>query len=256
MPIKVKHIKQGITVFICLFFLIILAMGAKGASIVNSKHDLSYLLSTDPSMNGVYNQYNEVCVYCHTPHSANSSINAPLWNRNTPAGPYNLYNSSTMDSPPGSVSDISLVCLSCHDGTIAVDEIIDAPGSGANLSGPWYGSSEALTHKEMSQRTGDSTSCSSCHNGIVAGDHRQAYLIEAIPPTISLSNDHPISMTYPTPAQDPYFKTPAEVNSAGLKLYNNKVECPSCHNVHKPDNVPFLRKNNSGSELCTACHDK
>jgi predicted CXXCH cytochrome family protein len=254
MPIKVKHIEHGLTGLICLFFLIILAIGAKGASIVNSKHDLSYLLTVDPVMSDVYNQYNEVCVYCHTPHSAHSSIDAPLWNRNTPTGPYTLYNSSTMDNPPGSVSDISLVCLSCHDGTIAVDEIINAPGPGANLDGPWYGFSNAPIHYKMGTPL-RIPNCAFCHGGLGiyqprAGDHRPSYL------TTDLSDDHPISTTYPTPAQDPYFKTPAEVNSAGLKLYNNKVECPSCHNVHKPDNVPFLRKNNSGSELCTACHDK
>ncbi|MCK5139565.1 MAG: hypothetical protein KAQ85_06975, partial [Thermodesulfovibrionia bacterium] len=67
------------------FFCLLITSFAYSASIVNSKHDLSYLLTVDPVMSDVYNQYNEVCVYCHTPHSANSSINAPLWNRNTPA---------------------------------------------------------------------------------------------------------------------------------------------------------------------------
>ena len=43
--------------------------------IAGSKHDLS--TNYDPISN-------QVCMYCHTPHHANSSlsdINAPLWNR-------------------------------------------------------------------------------------------------------------------------------------------------------------------------------
>jgi predicted CXXCH cytochrome family protein len=250
------HKKEFLAVGICVILLFLLAMAANSASIFNSKHDLSYLLDTDPNMNNVYNQYGEVCVYCHTPHAANSNSAAPLWNRNNPTGPYNMYNSDTIDTTiPGTPSSISLACLSCQDGTLAVDEIINAPGSGANLSGPWYGNSEAPTHKKMGRRLNDADNCASCHNGqglgpAPAADHRHLYL------ETDLSDDHPISMTYPTPTEDPYFHSTTDVVSNGHKLYNNKVECSSCHDVHDPGVTPFLRKSNSGSELCLVCHNK
>jgi predicted CXXCH cytochrome family protein len=247
---------------IFIFTILVFASIGYSASIVNSKHDLSYLLTTDPAMSDVYNQYNEVCVYCHTPHSANTDIVAPLWNREKPSGPYNVYTSSTMDTvPPNPPSDISLACLSCHDGTIAVDAVRNAPGSGANLSGPWYGNTEASQHNKMSQVL-LSGNCSFCHGGQGpyqpgAGDHRVAYLIE-FPPGTSLSNDHPISMTYPTGAQDPAFNTPPDSQKGwgDVKLFNGKVECASCHDVHDPTITPFLRKSNSGSALCYTCHIK
>ena len=235
------------------FFCLLITSFAYSASIVNSKHDLSYLLTVDPVMSDVYNQYNEVCVYCHTPHSANSSIDAPLWNRNTPAGPYNLYNSSTMDNPPDSVSDISLVCLSCHDGTIAVDEIINAPGPGANLDGPWYGFSNAPIHYKMNTPL-RIPNCAFCHGGLGiyqprAGDHRPSYL------TTDLSDDHPISTTYPTD-QPTQFNAISNGRVDTLPLFSGKVECASCHNVHNPALTPFLRTSNSESGLCTTCHIK
>ncbi len=234
---------------ICLFVVSI----AHSDSIVNSKHDLSYLLTTDPVMINVYNQYNEVCVYCHTPHSANTTLDAPLWNRNSPATTYNLYNSPTMDNPPGSVTGTSLACLGCHDGTIAVDEIINAPGPGANLGGPWYGTSNAPIHYRMN-RAIRIPNCAFCHGGLGiyqprAGDHRLSYL------TTDLSDDHPISTTYPT-NQPTQFNTIADGRVGTLPLFSGKVECASCHNVHNPSFTPFLRTSNSGSGLCMTCHIK
>lgn len=70
-------------------------------------------------------------------------------------------------------------------------------------------------------------------------------------------------MTYPTPAQDPAFRTPPDLlrgwgglSSGDVKLYGGKVECPSCHNVHNPSNRPFLRKTNTNDALCLTCHIK
>jgi predicted CXXCH cytochrome family protein len=78
-----------------------------------------------------------------------------------------------------------------------------------------------------------------------------------------LSNDHPISMPYPTPAQDPAFKVPTDAQKGWggaspneVKLYAGWVECGSCHNVHSNDFAPFLRKSNAASALCTTCHAK
>jgi hypothetical protein len=59
---------------------------------------------------------------------------APLWNRNIPlSSSYTPYGSPNFDASgidPGKPKGVSLACLSCHDGTIAVDALINAPGSG------------------------------------------------------------------------------------------------------------------------------
>ena len=232
-----------------LFVLLVFSSFVYSAGIVNSRHDLSALWGK--GMQTSYNQYNQVCVYCHTPHGGKTE--APLWNRNVNSpGNYILYNSATMDNSPSTVSGISLACLSCHDGTIAVDSLINAPGSGLN----WTGANSTY-HRKMSTNYTDNLSCSKCHAfeaGYGDSDHRVAYL------GTDLSNDHPISMNYP-PTSD--FKTPDDPNKgwggsspSDIKLYAGKVECASCHNVHDPAVVPFLRISNSSSQLCMRCHVK
>ncbi len=59
---------------------------------------------------------------CHTPHNADASVtDAPLWNHEVTTAIYTVYSSPTMDVPVGQPGGISKLCLSCHDGTVAVD---------------------------------------------------------------------------------------------------------------------------------------
>jgi len=244
-----------ILVFGCLF----MASIAYSASIVNSKHDLSWVYEQGYHSTK-FNQYNEVCVYCHTPHSANSTINVPLWNREYQGGipDYKLYTSTTMDTTPGQPSGVSLACLSCHDGTIAVDEIINPPNTG------WSDVGGAM---KMSIRYNDAVgSCSSCHNpfGVPypeAGDHTAAYL-GGMGTTPDLSDDHPIGIDYNALSAQfgTEFNVPPDTQKGwgdnDVKLFSGMVECASCHNVHDPAITPFLRKSNANSELCSTCHIK
>ncbi|MBI4710710.1 MAG: hypothetical protein HY759_06395, partial [Nitrospirae bacterium] len=204
------------SLLIALAVCLALASVVYSTSIVNSKHDLSAILV---NMNGSYNQYNQVCVYCHTPHGGGTI--APLWNKSTPAGPYNIYTSSTMDSTVGNPpSGISRACLSCHDGTAAVDAIINAPGTGTA-----WGGANSTYHRKMNT-VGDASSCYVCHNGVATTDHSMAYL------GTDLTNDHPIAMTYPATSD---FNTPTDAQKGwggsaanDIKLYGGKVECASC----------------------------
>ncbi len=88
----------------------------------------------------------EVCVFCHTPHGAGygnllSIGMAPLWNRVINTGTaYTTYaaansphfeaTSSATLTAGGGIKGVSLACLSCHDGTIAFDALINLQGSG------------------------------------------------------------------------------------------------------------------------------
>lgn len=234
-----------------------MAGSAYADNVTASRHNLSRLTFIPGVMaNGSFEQFNEVCVYCHTPHGANKNVQAPLWNRivNT-SGTYTPYNSSTIDTSPGQPIGVSLACLSCHDGTIALDNIVNAPGSGNYFPG---GKNPVPGPGHLAM---NNTNCGSCHNGTVGHDARAAYL------GTDLTSTHPISMIYPTlTGADPKFFPPG-INGAftnGVKLYNGRVECPSCHNPHlgdadyatSPGKRPFLRVSNEGSDLCTTCHIK
>ncbi len=88
----------------------------------------------------------EICVFCHTPHGGRTDVaggGAPLWNRRLPPDPrqnssyYTIYDSPNFDAKnintqndPGKPKGVSLDCLSCHDGTIGFDALINFPGSG------------------------------------------------------------------------------------------------------------------------------
>jgi hypothetical protein len=76
----------------------------------------------------------EICVFCHTPHAADTTAPVPLWNKRLNTGAtYTTYaslNTPSLDGTVAPVGSISLACLSCHDGTQAMDNIINAPGSG------------------------------------------------------------------------------------------------------------------------------
>ena len=78
----------------------------------------------------------EVCVFCHTPHGSNTQLtgHAPIWNRNvrprTDFSPYTAPNFDASGTDPGRPKGVSLACLSCHDGVIAIDALVNAPGSG------------------------------------------------------------------------------------------------------------------------------
>lgn len=264
---------RGRLVVISAVVSMVLAAGSAFAdNVTMSRHNLSRLVKgnavlwppdarygTMPDMAGQwFEQYNEVCVYCHTPHGANKNVQAPLWNRAVNNnGTYTPYASSTIDTAVGQPVGVSLACLSCHDGTIAVDSIINAPGSGLEWVRP-VGVEPPLTHMKM-----NTAQCGQCHSpgsDRLAHDGTIKYL------TQNLRSTHPISMTYPTVGVDPMFNAPNSEGkfTNGVKLYNGKVECASCHNPHlgegdyanNPGLRPFLRVANNQSALCTTCHIK
>lgn len=215
-------------------------------TVVGSKHDLG------KSSAGVNYQ---PCLYCHTPHQANSSLGAPLWNRTiAPNVSFLPYQSDSIDSPcPATPSPASLACLGCHDNVNAGDGYVSPmiPGGDKHVVvNPWGGTTQAAVW--------NNTNCIRCHLGHGAGTTPAIRIVGT-----DLRNDHPISMLYPTATQDPGFNQPPDpltgwaVNgAAGLRLYSGKVECPTCHNPHDPTVRPFLRKSNEADALCKTCHLK
>lgn len=230
-------------------------------TIVGSKHDLStsgYYAASAASF-GV-TPSDEICVFCHTPHGFNTDLDndstpdqensdkapAPLWNRRITdgMGSFTVYTSPTMNTTCAATpSPISLVCLSCHDeGNVGAGD-----GGVVNYSD---------THNLVNEpNRGDSVpNCGGCHpNGTTSELPGSWWQIGP-----DLSDDHPVSMVYPTAAQDSKFNVPPSLTTGwpDVKLFYGRVECPSCHNPHDPTTRPFLRKTLDGSSLCLNCHQK
>lgn len=196
------------------------------SNITGTKHNLSSGASTSQ----VRSNTSQICAFCHTPH--NAVPNVPLWNRDQAASTYQLYTSSatltsaTKGSSLASTS-ISLLCLSCHDGTIGnLGDRVNAVPSDVS----------ALTMTE-------GTVLFSAGGANLGSD---------------LTNDHPIGFSYATAqGQDAALRLPTDAITRGAMFFNgNQMECASCHLVHDNTYAPFLRTTNTGSNLCLACHIK
>ena len=271
-------------------------------SVANTRHNLTQRPSeVGPGgpinaalMDTQRNDYGEVCVYCHTPHGANTTIAAPLWNRTTKTTTYQTYdllNTASLTQPVTQPGASSLTCLSCHDGTTAVDAIVNMPGSGryniARISSDapallneWPNA--AVTHVGL--RAPDQ-GCLVCHNPNGAGAaFPTAYDFTAFALGTDLRNDHPVGIRFPTVAgpgtdfNEPprrgarlaFFDSNANNRADGdeIRLYNSgegyEVECASCHDPHgvpsagpgSSFNPTFLRIPNTGSAVCRTCHSK
>ncbi len=242
------------------------------SDIRNTKHNLSVLSSTGRTRAVQSSTENEICVFCHTPHGANLSAPGPLWNRSTSVATYNTYNSGSLDATLEGVAldqpnGISKLCLSCHDGTIAIGSVRNRSGSGGYMTGP-------IT---MTGVEGDGTMPVG-PNGATTGFTRRI--------GTDLTNDHPISFTFDTalankdgelrdPAGEPEIGNRAPGVPRHVPLDNGQVQCNSCHDPHIRDaadptkNIKFLRLNrfqkvspistsfNEANDIiCMACHDK
>ncbi len=91
------------------------------------------------------------CTYCHVPHSGNGQM-APLWNQKLSKAAYQTYTSTTATNkgnqqlPLGSESAL---CLSCHDGTVAVGDTVlfgQLPIRGTWLQGDEFGTHLQTSH--------------------------------------------------------------------------------------------------------------
>ena len=167
----------------------------------------------------------ELCVFCHTPHFSQTSITqAPLWSHsNTVVSAYTLYSSTSLSATLGQPSGQSKICLSCHDGTVAVDSFA--------VAGVMRNGSVTMS---TTNRIGASS---------------------------SLATDHPVSFTYDSTLAGSSLAGLATPNSttwvdAGhtVPLFAGKLECGSCHEPHNASNGKFLRISNAGSALCIKCH--
>lgn len=187
-----------------------------GQSITNTVHNLS--VSGTGSITAT--NESEVCIFCHVPHS--SSPRTPLWNKPDPGFSYTEYSSSTTQATIGQPTGSSILCLSCHDGTIALGEVISRPSQILMNSG--VTTMPLASSANLSQ---------------------------------DLSNDHPVSFIYNSTlsSNDGELVDPALL-SGPVQLESSRLECVSCHDAHSNIHGDFLVASNQYSELCEYCHQK
>jgi len=160
---------------------------ASAGSIKNTKHNLG---STGTGPNHTTGT-EEICIFCHTPHGGDNGAPVPLWNKVLTTSTFKTYDqlgTSTYDAAQAPIGSVSLACLTCHDGSQAIDNIINAPGSGGydNTGGGANGLAWAWTSSDGSLDTnGKFNPGADSPSGTVIFNLGS-----------DLTNDHPVSMQY------------------------------------------------------------
>lgn len=210
--------------------LIFASATAWGGTIVGSVHDFSAALPTQTE--------GQICVACHTPHNADISVTeAPLWNHEVTIATYTLYTSPTLDATPGQPTGSSKLCLSCHDGTVAIDSFGGATGN------------VFMTGDQAVGR-----------NGELSDDH-----------PISITFDDTLASTdgglFPPSTTNVTIGDPADRTKTGTidttMLIGGQVQCASCHDVHNnfvaaatTGSAFLLKVSKDSSAICLTCHNK
>lgn len=210
-------------------------------TVVGTSHDLS---STGPN---AQTNVNRVCVFCHTPHQAAAANGQPpLWNHTLSGvasyGVYDVTVSPTMDATPTDIggaaagsASVSNLCMSCHDGTVAVQSLYNAPNEAPINDNP----------ANITVTSGGNVSAA----GLITGNPNLG---------TDLSNDHPVNFTYDTAlaTADGELNDPATTPAVAALLFGGTVQCASCHDPHNDTFGAFMVMDNTGSALCVTCHQK
>lgn len=178
-----------------------------------------------PSGSSVTTQGSLGCTFCHAPHSGLGGV-TPLWNQTLSKATYTPYTSTTYKQTGNTQPTLGItssLCLSCHDGTVAVGQSavygkIPTTGSLNNMDS--FGTN-------------------------LAGSHPFSLVLP-----LKDAPDLAASLVSQGTTTDP---------KGAVKLVNGNIECTSCHDPHVQniDKVAenFLVRDSSNGQLCLACHD-
>jgi len=218
---KIRINAKGATVPAALIFtLAVLAGPASAGTIAGSAHDFSSI-----------NNDGQICVNCHTPHSADTTV---ATDHEVTNSTFLLYSSPTMNSAPGQPTGSSVLCLSCHDGTVAVDSF--GGNTGVDFITPGDG-------EYIGTDLSDDHPISITYDSALANADPGLNDPSATTVTIGLGGDKTNTGTV-----------------SNLMLPADQVQCSSCHDVHNgfvpPAEPDLLLVSRTNSSICLTCHNK
>jgi hypothetical protein len=239
---RIRSCSAGFFLMATCFSFSVLGAGSKG--IANSVHDFSA---------DEWNIRAGVCSPCHQAHNTAATQPIPLWSHASSTANFVPYDSPTFNAGARSPSGSSLACLSCHDGTVAVNQLL----SGIQGFDPFYAGHRIgpNLHVEHLVSFVYDVALASQDGGL---ENPLVYRIGDAEAALTMS-------TPPVPtAWDGVNLTGKTIDES--LLINHKVECSSCHDVHKlagsaPANRQVLRilgNDATGRRdlLCRNCHVK
>jgi predicted CXXCH cytochrome family protein len=197
--------------------LVAMAAATANAQISTSAHNFSSMAWSG----------GEICKPCHTPHFANPDAGR-LWNHTLTTATYTLNNGSS-GSAAVDFDKGSRLCLSCHDGTVALDSFGGMTGTSFMPAAGNLGTDMRNDHPVGSR---------------------------AIYPTGTSTSYNPQDpTTHYVTFNGRTLRLRSWVDPSGVTQY--VVGCRTCHDPHNRGNYgSMLQFSNSASVLCLTCHIK
>lgn len=262
---------------LCVALLLVALPAARAAAtgVAGSKHDLSI---TGPGPIRALSE-NDPCIFCHVSHFASGG---KLSNRPDSKATYTPYASSTMQATVAAPTGASKICLSCHDGTIAVGKTYTrdiAMTSNLVQGSANLGTDLRRTHPvSFVPRTGGTThnpaagdavkldaagqlQCTSCHD-----PHRQwdgdpvqgKFLVKSNRNSLICLTCHDAASV--APASSSHAASPASFGTAqgntGSFTSVREAGCAACHGSHAGQVDGRLVRKSAGDDdsACLSCH--
>jgi len=154
------------------------------------------------------------CSFGHTPHGALAVT--PLWSHKLSTAVYKIYQSSSLEANIGQPTGSSKLCLSCHDGTVALAETITSASSGTTYIAP----GAANLGTDLS----DDHPISFVYSDALSTEDVQIRPPSALPDELGLDR-------------------------------SGELQCTTCHDPHDNRHSNFLVMSNRRSRMCVECHD-
>lgn len=233
-----------------------MSRAANSVGIENSPHDFSTNATFQP-----WNSRHGVCSACHSAHETDDAQIVPLWNHKTTTASFTPYSSPTLNASVGAPNGKSLACLSCHDGTVAINEGIGGLGGSAPImmgtiapsavKGPDLHNTHPISFVyDAALATADGALEDPTTYKI--GDAKTRLTVQTAP----------VPTTWPAGSISIVGKTIDQALLDG----NHRVQCTSCHDVHRmvgsaPGSGILVKisgtdADNRGSTICRTCHVK
>lgn len=225
-----------------------------------SPHDFSISTTNYAGGNyyGSWNSRHGVCSPCHAAHHTDPAQLAPLWIHETTKATFTPYSSPTMNAAVGQPDKESLACLSCHDGTVAVNQLIGGTQTNGNPTALF-----------VAEEADIGTDLHTTHPISFVYDAALAAADGGLEnPTTYKIGDAKTNLTIttaPVPASWSGTSLSGKTISQAL-LINGKMQCASCHDVHRLEGssptsgilakISGTDADGRGSTLCRTCHIK
>jgi len=251
---------------ICVSLALSGAINMAHAGIAGSAHD--WANSANP-----WNVNKDLCGPCHMAHGADPEAQlVPLWSREVPTAtwtPFVSPHGTTIQSP--TPDDSSLACLSCHDGTVAYNQL-----KGQTIGPDRFVLGDYVIGNGAARDLRGDHPVSFDYNAAVNNPLTPTNTLKLATTVLGVGADNPLPSDHNFNGQT--------VQAAFLKnggAGTSTMQCASCHDVHRsigdsalnsdmatftsPNHNPLLVVFNGngrigadgyGSSLCRSCHNK